>query len=31
MERRVGRLREFPKLQVEWYEGQARTYLRYLE
>lgn len=31
MDMRLGNLRVFPKLQIEWYEGQARTYLGYLE
>ncbi|KAH3962123.1 hypothetical protein HBI25_217790 [Parastagonospora nodorum] len=31
MESRLGGLRAFPKLQMEHYEGQAKTYLGYLE
>lgn len=31
MESRLAGLRAFPKLQMEYYEGQARTYLGYLE
>jgi hypothetical protein len=31
MERRLNCLREFPNVQIMWYEEQAKTYLGYLE